>query len=195
MDMNADGFVGTLAQSLKEGRVSQADIDRACRRILEAKYKLGLFEDPFKYLDPACAAKESYTPEHLAAAREAARECMVLLKNDGVLPLRKEARVAVVGPLAKNASAMAGCWSTGGHSNECVTLYDGIAEVARFASYAEGSWLFKNKELEETILYGMTKSFMPGFHGSVHPYRPAGAARRRGGRQGPSGRCRRRLRR
>ena len=169
MDMNADGFVGTLAQSLKEGRVTQADIDRACRRILEAKYKLGLFEDPFKYLDPARAAKESYTPEHLAAAREAARECMVLLKNDGVLPLRKEARVAVVGPMAKNASAMAGCWSTGGHSNECVTLYDGIAEVARSASYAEGSWLFKNKELEETILYGMTKSFMPGFQApSIH---------------------------
>ena len=96
MDMNADGFVGTLAQSLKEGRVTQADIDRACRRILEAKYKLGLFEDPFKYLDPSRAAKESYTPEHLAVAREAARECMVLLKNDGVLPLKKEARIAVV---------------------------------------------------------------------------------------------------
>ena len=169
MDMNADGFVGTLAQSLKEGRVTQADIDRACRRILEAKYKLGLFEDPFKYLDPARAAKESYTPEHLAAAREAARECMVLLKNDGVLPLKKEARVAVVGPLAKNASAMAGCWSTGSHNSECVTLYDGIAEAARSASYAEGSWLFKDKELEETILFGMTKSFMPGFQApSIH---------------------------
>ena len=162
MDMNADGFVGTLAQSLKEGRVSQADIDRACRRILEAKYKLGLFEDPFKYLDPARAAKESYTPEHLAAAREAARECMVLLKNDGVLPLRKEARVAVVGPLAKNASAMAGCWSTGGHSNECVTLYDGIAEVARSASSRErcnyrrlNSVSFK---ISETVGCGKTTS-------------------------------------
>ena len=163
MDMNADGFVGTLAQSLKEGRVSQADIDRACRRILEAKYKLGLFDDPFKYLDPSRAEKETYTAEHLATAREVAQECMVLLKNDGVLPLRKDARVAVVGPLAKNAAALAGSWSTGNHNNDCVTLYDGIAEVARSASYAEGSWLFKDKELEETIRFGMTKSFVPGF--------------------------------
>ena len=166
MDMNADGFVGTLEKSLKEGKVSQADIDRACRRILEAKYKLGLFDDPFKYLDPSRAEKETYTPGHLAAAREAARECMVLLKNDGVLPLKKNARVAVVGPLAKNAAALAGCWSTGSHNGECVTLYDGIAEVARSASYAEGSWILKDKELEETILFGMAKSFMPGFKGA-----------------------------
>ena len=163
MDMNADGFVGTLEKSLEEGRVSMADIDRACRRILEAKYKLGLFDDPYKYLDPTRAEKETYTPEHLAAAREVARECMVLLKNDGVLPLSKEARIAVVGPLAKNASALAGCWATGRHSGECVTLYDGIAEVAKSASYAEGSWLFKDMELEKTIRFGMSGSFIPGF--------------------------------
>ena len=170
MDMNADGFVGTLEKSLQEGRVSQADIDRACRRILEAKYKLGLFDDPFRYLDPSRAEKETYTPGHLATAREVARECMVLLKNDGVLPLRKDARVAVVGPLAKNPAALAGCWTTGRHANECVTLYDGIAEVASSASYAEGSWLFKDKELEETIRFGMTKSFMPGFQvPDIHP--------------------------
>jgi beta-glucosidase len=128
---------------------------------------LGLFENPFKYLDPSRAAVETYTPEHLATAREVARECMVLLKNDGVLPLKKDARVAVVGPLAKNASALAGCWSTGSHNNECVTLYDGIAEVARSASYAEGSWLFKDKELEETIRFGMAMSFAPGFRGEA----------------------------
>ena len=73
MDMNSDGFVGTLEKSLREGRIYQADIDRACRRILEAKYKLGLFDDPFKYLDPERAARDVYTPEHLAFAREAAR--------------------------------------------------------------------------------------------------------------------------
>lgn len=151
MDMNADGFVGTMEKSLKEGRVSQADIDRACRRILEAKYKLGLFEDPFKYMDPSRAASETYTPEHLKLAREIARECMVLLKNNGILPLKKDARIAVVGPLAKNASALAGCWATGRHNNECVTLYDGIAAAARYASYAEGCWLFEDKKLEESL--------------------------------------------
>ena len=163
MDMNADGFVGTLEKSLKEGRIKEADIDRACRRILEAKYKLGLFENPYKYLDPS-RESEIYTAENRAVAREVARECQVLLKNDGVLPLSKNARVAVVGPLAQNAQALAGSWSTGSHSGECVTLYDGIAEVVS-ATYAEGSWLFLDKDLEETVRYGMIRSFMPGFVG------------------------------
>ena len=164
MDMNADGFVGTLEKSLKEGRIKEGDIDRACRRILEAKYKLGLFEDPYKYLDPS-RESEIYTAENRAVAREVARECQVLLKNDGVLPLSKNARVAVVGPLAQNAQALAGSWSTGSHSGECVTLYDGIAEVVR-STYAEGSWLFLDKDLEETVRYGMIRSFMPGFVGA-----------------------------
>ena len=163
MDMNADGFVGTLEKSIEEGRIKEADIDRACRRILEAKYKLGLFEDPYKYLDPS-RESEIYTAENRAVAREVARECQVLLKNDGVLPLSKNARVAVVGPLAQNGQALAGSWSTGSHSGECVSLYDGIAEVVS-ATYAEGSWLFLDKDLEEAVRYGMARSFMPGFVG------------------------------
>ena len=162
MDMNSDGFVGTLEKSLQEGRISKADIDRACRRILEAKYKLGLFDDPYKYLDPERAAKDVYTPEHLAFAREAARECLVLLKNDGVLPLRKGTRVAVVGPLAQNGEAMAGSWSMSSHNAESVTLFQGISEVTP-ATYAEGSWLFKDKDMEESILYGMIKYFAPNY--------------------------------
>lgn len=162
MDMNSDGFVGTLEKSLQEGRISKADIDRACRRILEAKYKLGLFDDPYKYLDPERAAKDVYTPEHRAFAREAARECLVLLKNDGVLPLRKGTRVAVVGPLAQNGEAMAGSWSMSSHNAESVTLFQGISEVTP-ATYAEGSWLFKDKDLEESILYGMIKYFAPNY--------------------------------
>jgi len=162
MDMNSDGYVGTLQKSLAEGRVTEADIDKACRRILEAKYKLGLFENPYKYMDPARAASEIYTAEHLSAAREAARECLVLLKNNGVLPLSRNQRIAVVGPLAKDGSAMAGTWSMSDHNAESVTPYDGIAEVAP-ATYAEGSWLFKDKELEESVRYGLYKIFMPGF--------------------------------
>ena len=162
MDMNSDGFVGTLEKSLQEGRISKADIDRACRRILEAKYKLGLFDDPYKYLDPERAAKDVYTPEHRAFARKAARECLVLLKNDGVLPLRKGTRVAVVGPLAQNGEAMAGSWSMSSHNAESVTLFQGISEVTP-ATYAEGSWLFKDKDLEESILYGMIKYFAPNY--------------------------------
>ena len=162
MDMNSDGFVGTLKKSLAEGRVSEADINRACRRILEAKYKLGLFEAPFRYLNPDRAATDVYTPENLAFAREVSHECQVLLKNDGVLPLKKGTRVAVVGPLAKDATSMAGMWATSSHNSECFTLFDGIAEVTP-ATYAEGSWLMKDKDLEEGIRFGMMRMFMPGF--------------------------------
>ena len=150
MDMMADGFVGTLEKSLKEGKVSMADIDRACRRVLEAKYKLGLFDDPFKYLDPDRIATEVYTAENKAAARKAAHECQVLLKNNGVLPLSKNARIAVVGPLAKDSESMAGTWATSNHNGECVTLYDGIAEVAK-ATFAQGSRLFKDETLDERV--------------------------------------------
>ena len=162
MDMMADGFVGTLEKSLNEGKVSMADIDRACRRILEAKYKLGLFDDPFKYLNPDRAAQEVFTAENRAAARKAAHECQVLLKNNGVLPLSKGARVAVVGPLAKDGSALSGAWATSNHNGESVTLYDGIAEVAH-ATYSPGSWLFKDRDLETIARYGTIRSFNPGF--------------------------------
>ena len=153
MDMMADGFIGTLEQSLKEGKVSMADIDRACRRILEAKYKLGLFDDPYKYLDPSRVAAEVYTAENKADARKTAQECQVLLKNNGVLPLSKNARIAVIGPLAKDAYSMAGAWATSNHNGECVTLYDGIAEVAN-ASYAQGSRLFKDETLDRIVRNG-----------------------------------------
>ena len=153
MDMMADGFVGTLEQSLKEGKVSMADIDRACRRILEAKYKLGLFDDPYKYLNPSRAATEVYTAENKADARKTAHECQVLLKNNGVLPLSKNARIAVVGPLAKDSHSMAGAWATSSHNGECVTLYDGIAEVSN-ATYAQGSRLFKDETLDRIVRNG-----------------------------------------
>ena len=162
MDMNSDGFVGTLKKSLEEGRIKEADIDRACRRILEAKYKLGLFEDPFRYLDEDRRVARVFTPENRAFARELAGECQVLLKNDGVLPLKPGTRVAVVGPLADNASAMMGTWAMSSRSNETVTVREGLAERTQ-TLYAEGSWLFRDKETEESVRYGMMKVFRPNF--------------------------------
>lgn len=168
MDMNSDGFVGTLQKSLKEGRIKETDIDRACRRILEAKYKLGLFEDPFRYLDDERYRTGIFTDETRAFAREIAGECQVLLKNDGVLPLKPGTRVAVVGPLADDASAMTGSWAMSSRGNETVTVRQGLAERSPIL-YAEGSWLFRDKELEETARYGLMKSFVPGFQApSVH---------------------------
>ncbi len=95
MDMVSDGFIGTLEKSLNEGKVSIQAIDQACRRILEAKYKLGLFNNPYKYCDAKRAAKEIYTPEHRAEARRIAAETFVLLKNqDHLLPLKPTGRIA-----------------------------------------------------------------------------------------------------
>ena len=168
MDMNSDGFVGTLKKSLEEGRIKEADIDRACRRILEAKYKLGLFEDPFRYLDEGRRAERVFTPENRAFARELAGECQVLLKNDGVLPLKPGTRVAVVGPLADNASAMMGTWAMSSRRDETVTVRKGLEERTR-TLYSEGSWIFKDKDLEESVRYGLMRMFMRNFQASdVH---------------------------
>lgn len=164
MDMNSDAYVGTLKESLEEGRISEEDIDRACRRILEAKYKLGLFDDPFRYLDTARYSARVFTDSARRFARKAAQESQVLLKNDGILPLRKDMRVAVVGPLADDAAAMAGTWAVSDHIDESVTLLQGISEASLYpVRYAEGSWLFNDAHLEENVRYGLYKVFMPGF--------------------------------
>ena len=175
MDMNSDGFIGTLRQSLAEGRIREADIDRACRRILEAKYKLGLFEDPFRYFDETRRERDIYTPAHRAFARQVAQECQVLLKNNGVLPLRKDARIAVVGPLANDAAAMNGTWAMTSHTDETVTLRQGIAEAAPRTSYAEGSWLLKDADLEESLRYGLMRMFIPNFQAPPVHTRPQSA--------------------
>lgn len=164
MDMNSDGFVGTFMKSLEEGRITEAEIDRACRRILEAKYKLGLFDDPFKYFDEERNAREVYSAENRAFAREAAHESLVLLKNDGVLPLSKDMRVAVVGPMADDPAVMTGTWAMTSHGDESVTPLQGIRNAApKKVTYSEGSWVFLDKEMEETVKYGLYKFFMPGF--------------------------------
>ncbi|HRN49336.1 MAG TPA: glycoside hydrolase family 3 N-terminal domain-containing protein, partial [Niabella sp.] len=88
MDMVGEGFLKTLKKSLSEKKVTQAEIDLACRRVLEAKYKLGLFEDPYKFLDAQRAKTEIYTSEHRQIARQIAAQSFVLLKNKGnVLPI------------------------------------------------------------------------------------------------------------
>lgn len=129
MDMGAGGFVGTLKQSLSEGKVTETDIDNACRYILEAKYKLGLFTNPYKFCDAKRAKKEERTTGHLAEARKMASESFVLLKNENhLLPLRRGGTVAVVGPLAEAQNNMNGTWSVNSNS-EC-SLVTGLKDVA-----------------------------------------------------------------
>ena len=143
MDMVADGFIGTLEKSLKEGKVTEADIDKACRRILEAKYKLGLFANPYKYCDVKRAEKEVFTPEHRSIARQIATETFVLLKNqDNLLPLQRKGNIALIGPLANTRANMPGTWSVAATADKYSTLLEGFKNsVGSKANilYAQGS--------------------------------------------------------
>jgi beta-glucosidase len=152
MDMVSEGLA-TAGKSLKEGKVTQAEIDQACRRILEAKYKLGLFADPYKYCDVNRAKTEIYTPEHRVVARKIASESFVLLKNvNNTLPLKKQGVIAVVGPLANTRSNMPGTWSVAVNLDTAKTVVEGIQAVAGAnvkVVYAKGSHLISDPVYEE----------------------------------------------
>ena len=144
MDMVGEGFLKTLKQSLKEGKVTQGEIDNACRLILEAKYKLGLFDNPYKYCDENRAKTEVFTNANRAEARKMAADCFVLLKNQNdLLPIKKAGKIAVVGPLGNNAANMPGTWSVAANFDKAVSLLDGITSVGHQHGaeivYAKGS--------------------------------------------------------
>jgi Beta-glucosidase-related glycosidases len=159
MDMVSEGFLLTAKKSLDDGKIALADIDQACRRILEAKYRLGLFDDPYKYCDVNRAKKEIYSDEHRAIARQIASESFVLLKNEkDLLPLRKKGTIAVVGPLANTASNMPGTWSVAVNLDKPATLIEGLKSVAGKQAtilYAKGSNLTEDPGLEQrATLFG-----------------------------------------
>lgn len=159
MDMVSDGFVGTLKKSIEEGKISMETLDQACRRILEAKYKLGLFENPYKYCDLKRPAKEVFTKEHRAVARRIAASSFVLLKNEPaaagqapVLPLAKKGTVAVIGPLGNTRTNMAGTWSVAARLEDYASLYEGLKEMTKGkvnVVYAKGSNLIEDAAYEE----------------------------------------------
>ena len=151
MDMVSEGFVSNMKNALEKGLVSMKDIDLACRRILEAKYRLRLFEDPYKFCRAEEAAKEVYCQEHRDIARKIASESFVLLKNEGVLPLKKKGTIALVGPLADTRSNMPGTWSVAARFDVPKTIREGLTEaVAGKANvlYAKGSNLVSDYDLE-----------------------------------------------
>ena len=159
MDMVSDGLVGTLAESLKEGRATQADIDQACRRILEAKYKLGLFEDPYRYCDTTRYAKEVYTEENRREARKIAGESFVLLKNEGnILPLKRQGKIALIGPLANTRANMPGTWSVAATSERYSTVVEGLKRAVGDKAqvlYAKGCNLMYDAQAEaDATMFG-----------------------------------------
>lgn len=157
MDMVSEGFLSTIKQSVKEGKISEKAVNQACRRILEAKYRLGLFDDPYKYCDLERPAREVYCPEHREAARRIAAESFVLLKNEPfrgkqLLPLQKKGTVAVIGPLADTRANMPGTWSVAARLDETPSLMEGLRETVGKdvrLLYAKGSNLLDDAAYEE----------------------------------------------
>ncbi len=142
MDMCAEGFMKTLGQSLQEGKISIDELDQACRRILEAKWKLGLFEDPYRFLKPKRRATDVYTQEHRTAARNLAAETFVLLKNEGgLLPLKKSGRIALIGPMADNRNNMVGTWTVASDDGRIASLKEAMEKAVEgkaTVAYAQG---------------------------------------------------------
>lgn len=161
MDMVGEGFLGTLKKSLDEKRVSIETIDNAVRLILEAKYDLGLFQDPYKYCDEKRAKTEIFTTDSRKEARQIAAQSLVLLKNQNqLLPLKKSGTIGLIGPLADAKENMPGTWSVATRMENAVSLLAGIKEVAGPSTkvlYAKGSNLDYDEEFEtKATMFGKT---------------------------------------
>ena len=152
MDMVGEGFLTTLKKSLNEGKITQAEIDQAVRLILEAKYRLGLFDDPYKYCDVKRAKTEIHTQQNRSIARSISSQSMVLLKNaNELLPLKKGGTVALIGPLGDNPENLPGTWSVAAKHSETISLLRGLKETMGDKvsfMYAKGSNFEYNAELE-----------------------------------------------
>ena len=153
MDMCSNAFVKHLTQSIQEGKVSEEDINMACRRILEAKYKLGLFSDPYRYCDIKRSKNEIYTQENRKVAREVAAKTFVLLKNEGnILPLKKEGKIALIGPLADTRNNIAGTWSVAQTPEKYATIKEAMENALEGKAtllYTQGCNIWRNQQLQK----------------------------------------------
>ncbi|WDF75823.1 beta-glucosidase BglX [Mucilaginibacter sp. KACC 22773] len=158
MDMVGEGFLTTLKKSLQEKKITQFDIDQACRRVLEAKYKLGLFDNPYKSMDAAREKTDVMSEANLSAAREITKRSFVLLKNDNqTLPLKKTGSIALVGPLANNQRDMLGTWILAGEWQKSISVMQGIKNVVGDGvtiNYAKGSNITEDTEFIKRLNFG-----------------------------------------
>ncbi|HRG80134.1 MAG TPA: glycoside hydrolase family 3 N-terminal domain-containing protein, partial [Cyclobacteriaceae bacterium] len=153
MDMVSEGLLNTLGKSVQEGKITEKQIDDACRRILKAKFLLGLFDDPYKYCDENRAKSEVFTAANRAEARTVASQSFVLLKNKGnVLPIKKSGTIALIGPLADAKENMTGTWSVAARFSESISLREGLQKAVGSNAkvvYAKGSNLAEDSVLEK----------------------------------------------
>ena len=155
MDMVGEGFLLHTKALVNEGKVSQKTIDDACRRILEAKYKLGLFDDPYRYINDERAKNEILTPENRKAARIIAENSIVLLKNDNqLLPLDPSKTIALIGPLANNQRELIGSWCAAGDLTQAVSVLSGVKAMLGSSAnvkYAMGCNLLTDRDFQSRI--------------------------------------------
>ena len=148
---------------MDEGKVSEETINTMCRRVLEAKWELGLFEDANRGHSEKEVTTAVRKKEFMDVARQLAGESIVLLKNDGnILPLKKQGKIAVIGPLGKSGRNLYGCWTGNGSSQPNLGIYDAIKEAVGNNGevvYARGSNVFANPDWEAA---GQIKNFDVG---------------------------------
>ena len=153
MDMISHAYIEHIKNGLEKDLVSMKEVDASCRRMLEAKYKLGLFEDPYRFLRTEDPEAVMYCQEHRDAARKLAAESFVLLKNENdLLPLRKEGTIALIGPLADNVLNLNGAWSVTADNYKNKTLRQSLEEAVAGKArilYAKGSNLVYDAEYEK----------------------------------------------
>lgn len=161
MDMADEMFITYLPKLVKEKKVSEVAIDRACRLILEAKWKLGLFQNPYKNLDHDRSKNEILTQDHLNFARDAARQSMVLLKNSNqTLPLHQNQKIAFIGPFVKDKNQQLGEWRAAGIATDATSLWDAIEKKFENNNffYAQGANFTDDPELVE---------YLNQYHGNI----------------------------
>jgi beta-glucosidase len=155
MDMVSEAYVQKLPELVAHGEVPESLIDQACRRILEAKYRLGLFADPYRGCTEERARAEILTPECRQAARTFAEESFVLLKNDHqLLPMKKAGTIALVGPLADDQQDLLGPWHSAGDWRTMVAVRTGISNAVGSAGtvyYAKGANLIDDPALRKLL--------------------------------------------
>jgi beta-glucosidase len=147
LEMESRTYELYLKELLEEGRVSQAWLDDAVRRVLRIKFRLGLFKDPYKYCDEEAAEMMLLSEKHLETARDVARRSMVLLKNENnILPISTDTKVAVIGELAKSKDIPLGNWRSQAIENSAVSVLEGVQANSRYeVSHAQGYTLVEGR--------------------------------------------------
>ena len=173
MDMESYAFIEHLEELIAAGEASEDDLDDAVRRILRVKYELGLFDDPYRYIDEERENSLLMTPEHLKAALQVAERSIVLLKNEnGMLPLKKAEKIALIGALAEDKDTPLGNWRANADPDSAVSVKEAFEEAGLDYQFAQGAVLeIGNAGFADEVVVNMDDR--SGFEGAVEAAKAA----------------------